>query len=399
MGVLRSRLLRRLRDADRFGKLAVYCPVPDGDPDGNVNVHAKVMIVDDVLARVGSANLTNRSMGLDTECDLAVESGGDAKIEESIAAFRSRLVGEHLGVNPGKVTEVLAARGSLMGTIEALRGPGRTLIPLTGDVPEWQDRLLPETGLVDWERPVDSDELLREILPGVRDPMRPGLMRGAVLLLTIFAMGAAWVWTPLREWIDLDNVTRIAVSIKAMPAAPLIVIGAFVVGGLVVFPVNLLILATLFAFGPVAGFAYSLLGSFLSAVVTFGIGKALGRRTVRLIAGRRLLRLGRLLRRRGMIAVATVRLVPVAPFTVVNVTSGSLNVRFLDFALGTLIGMAPGIFILAVFGERLEHAIRDPGIKSFAVLAVLVALIVLAAGWIRNRLGKEEPPPKTSPER
>jgi uncharacterized membrane protein YdjX (TVP38/TMEM64 family) len=160
-----------------------------------------------------------------------------------------------------------------------------------------------------------------------------------------------------------------------------------------------LILATLFAFGPVAGFAYSLLGSFLSAVVTFGIGKALGRRTVRLIAGRRLLRLGRLLRRRGLIAVATVRLVPVAPFTVVNVTSGSLNVRFLDFALGTLIGMAPGIFLLAVFGERLEHAIRDPGIKSFAVLAVLVGIVVLAAGWIRNRLGKEEPPPKTSPGR
>ena len=135
MGVLRSRLLRRLRDADRFGKLAVYCPVPDGDPDGNVNVHAKVMIVDDALVRVGSANLTNRSMGLDTECDLAVESGGDAKTEESIAAFRSRLVGEHLGVNPGKVAQSLAAGGSLMATIEALRGPGRTLVPLPETCP------------------------------------------------------------------------------------------------------------------------------------------------------------------------------------------------------------------------------------------------------------------------
>jgi phosphatidylserine/phosphatidylglycerophosphate/cardiolipin synthase-like enzyme/uncharacterized membrane protein YdjX (TVP38/TMEM64 family) len=398
MGVLRSRLLRRLRAADRFGKLSVYSPVPDGDPDGTVHVHAKVMFVDDALVRVGSANLTNRSMGLDTECDLAVESGGDAKIEESIAALRSRLIGEHLGVNPGKVAQSLAAGGSLMGTIEALRGTGRTLIPLTGDVPEWQDRLLPETVLFDWERPGDSDELLREIVPGFRESMRPGLMRGSVLLLTILAMGAAWVWTPLREWIDLDTVTRIAVSINEMPAAPLLAIGAYVVGGLVVFPVSLLILATIFAFGPVAGFAYSLLGSFLSAVVTFGIGKALGRRTVRLIAGRRLLRLGRLLRRRGLIAMATVRLVPVAPFTVVNVTAGTFNVRFIDFALGTLIGMAPGIFTLAVFGEQLKHAIRDPGIISFAVLAVFVGLIVLAAGWIRNRLGKEEPPPKVSRE-
>lgn len=399
MGVLRSRLLRRLRDADRFGKLAVYCPVPDGDPDGNVNVHAKVMIVDDALVRVGSANLTNRSMGLDTECDLAVESGGDAKIEEAIASFRARLVGEHLGVDPGKVAQSIAAGGSLTGTIEALRGPGRTLVPLTGEVPEWQDRLLPETGLVDWERPVDSEALLRELLPGFRESMRPGRMRGAILLLTMLAMGAAWVWTPLREWIDLDTVTGAAVSIKAMPAAPLLAIGAYVAGGLVVFPVTLLILATIFAFGPVAGFAYSLLGSFLSAVVTFGIGKALGRRAARLIAGRRLLRLGHLLRRRGLIAMVTVRLVPVAPFSVVNVAAGTFNVRFLDFALGTLIGMAPGIFTLAVLGERLEHAIRHPGIKSFAVPAIFAGLIVLAAGWIRNRLGKEESPPKASPGR
>ena len=94
--------------------------------------------------------------------------------------------------------------------------------------------------------------------------------------------------------------------------------------------------------------------------------------------------------------MVTVRLVPVAPFSVVNVTAGTFNVRFLDFALGTLIGMAPGIFTLAVLGERLEHAIRNPGIKSFAVLAVFVGLIVLAAGWIRNRLGKEASPPKVS---
>lgn len=397
MGVLRSRLLRRLRAADRFGKLAVYCPVPDGNPDGSVNVHAKVTIVDDALVRIGSANLTNRSMGLDTECDLAVESGGDAKIESAIAALRSRLLGEHLGANPGEVTQALAARGSLIGTIEALRGPGRALVPLTGDVPEWQDRLVPDTALIDFENPVAPEEVLREIITDeVMDPGKPGLLKGAAVLLALLAVGAAWVWTPLRIWIDLDAVSRIAVSIKEMPAAPLLVAGAYVVGGLVVFPVILLILATIFAFGPVTGFAYSLLGSLLSGAVTFGIGMALGRRTVRLIAGRRLLRLGRLLRRRGLIAMSAVRLVPVAPFTVVNVAAGAFRVRFLDFALGTLIGMAPGIFAIAILGDRLEHAIRSPGIINYAVLAVLVALIVMAAGWIRRRLGRGEQPPWAS---
>jgi uncharacterized membrane protein YdjX (TVP38/TMEM64 family) len=94
--------------------------------------------------------------------------------------------------------------------------------------------------------------------------------------------------------------------------------------------------------------------------------------------------------------MATVRLVPVAPFTVVNVAAGAFDVRFLDFALGTLIGMAPGIFAIAVFGERLEHAIRSPGVGNFAVLAVLVALVVLASGWIRRRLGRDEQSPRPS---
>jgi hypothetical protein len=74
------------------------------------------------------------------------------------------------------------------------------------------------------------------------------------------------------------------------------------------------------------------------------------------------------------------------------VAAGTFNVRFLDFALGTLIGMAPGIFAIAIFGERLDHAIRSPGVGNFAVLALLVALVVLASGWIRRRLGREEQP-------
>ncbi len=40
-------------------------------------VHSKVMIVDDGFLRVGSANLNNRSMGADTECDLAFEASCD----------------------------------------------------------------------------------------------------------------------------------------------------------------------------------------------------------------------------------------------------------------------------------------------------------------------------------
>ena len=73
MAVLRSRLLKRLRAADGFGRLHVYYPGIE-DENVQVRVHSKVCFIDDRLLRVGSANLNNRSMGLDTECDLAVEA-------------------------------------------------------------------------------------------------------------------------------------------------------------------------------------------------------------------------------------------------------------------------------------------------------------------------------------
>src|SRR4029077_448356 len=62
MGVARARPVRELRHDDVPGRFRVFHPrlAPNG-PD--LNVHAKVMIVDDALARVGSSNLSNRSMG------------------------------------------------------------------------------------------------------------------------------------------------------------------------------------------------------------------------------------------------------------------------------------------------------------------------------------------------
>ena len=56
------------------------------------------MIVDDELVRIGSANFARRSMGMDTECDLAVEAGGDARVRAGIRRIRDRLIAEHLGM-------------------------------------------------------------------------------------------------------------------------------------------------------------------------------------------------------------------------------------------------------------------------------------------------------------
>src|ERR1043166_998806 len=125
MAVLRARLLQRLRSADRFGRLHVYYPVVPGD-HVHLRVHAKLCIVDDQFVRVGSSNLNNRSMGLDTECDLAIEAENPSTAE-AIADLRCRLVGEHLGMPAESVAREYAAERSLARVIEKFGREGRKL--------------------------------------------------------------------------------------------------------------------------------------------------------------------------------------------------------------------------------------------------------------------------------
>jgi phospholipase D1/2 len=91
----------------------------------------------------------------------------------------------------------------------------------------------------------------------------------------------------------------------------------------VVLPVTLLVAATAAVLDPVSGFAYALAGSLLSATVNFGLGRLLGRDFVRTLAGRRLNRLSRRLAKKGFVAVLVVRMLPVAPFTIVNLVAGA----------------------------------------------------------------------------
>src|SRR5690606_28770237 len=76
MGYNRDRLIRRLKRADRYNRLRVMYPVvPDGeDGEQDVLIHSKLLIIDDRFLRLGSSNLNNRSEGLDTEADIAVEA-------------------------------------------------------------------------------------------------------------------------------------------------------------------------------------------------------------------------------------------------------------------------------------------------------------------------------------
>ena len=133
MDSARERLLRLLWDADTHGRLGVYWPVAAGRTP--VYVHSKVMVIDDRLLRIGSSNLNNRSLGFDSECDLALEAApntaGRSTIADEIAYARDDLIAEHLGVSTEQFRAETASCGSILAAVDSLRATGRSLRKFT----------------------------------------------------------------------------------------------------------------------------------------------------------------------------------------------------------------------------------------------------------------------------
>jgi phosphatidylserine/phosphatidylglycerophosphate/cardiolipin synthase-like enzyme len=168
MDTARARLVEALRRRDRHGRFRLYHPYTrDGAP---IYVHAKVLIVDDLILRVGSSNMNNRSMRLDTECDVAIDATlpANAGTRDMIAGIRDDLLAEHLGATAAKVAKTIAEKGSLIAAIEALRFTGRKnaktrrrtlnsyVTPNLSDVEAW----LADNEVLDPEGPEEMFEAL-----------------------------------------------------------------------------------------------------------------------------------------------------------------------------------------------------------------------------------------------
>jgi phospholipase D1/2 len=132
-------------------------------------------------------------------------------------------------------------------------------------------------------------------------------------------------------------------------------------------------------FGSLHGFVYSFVGMTLSALVTFGVGRLVGRRFVERWSTR-LSRLSRNLAKKGLPAVIVVRIVPVAPFSVINMIAGATHIRTGDFLLGTVLGELPGLLGIALFVNQVTTTLRNPGVGSYLLLAGS-AIVLIGAVW------------------
>jgi uncharacterized membrane protein YdjX (TVP38/TMEM64 family) len=200
------------------------------------------------------------------------------------------------------------------------------------------------------------------------------VLRAGLLLALVGAIAALWAWTPLHDVRSPADLQRLLDPVVHSPWLPAILLGAFLVAGLLFISVWIVIVQTCLLLPPAAAFPLALFGALLSALTFYGVGRALGRDAIERLAPARV---QRAVTGAGLESIIAVRVLPLLPFTLVNLCCGAFGVDLRVFVTGTVIGMIPGIAAVTVLGDRLLAVLHEPTPTS---VAGLVAVAVLLAG-------------------
>jgi phospholipase D1/2 len=250
---------------------------------------------------------------------------------------------------------------------------------------------------VTWPRVCDAS-VWAQVKPNLRTRNLPALSRKhshrslvwkLLLVCAIVIAGAlVWLFTPLGELARPQEIVKRLETIDQSPWAPFIFVGIYLVGGLVMFPVTVLGAAVAIIFTPLKAVAVSFTGITLSAALHHWIGSRFLRKRAPASLKRIRERLDEALEDKSVITIAALRMVPIAPFTLVNLVAGCMDIRRRDFILGTALGLAPSITVVCLFGRQVRAFWKNPTTSSVLMIgAVLLAWVCVAIGmqWFVSR--------------
>ena len=206
-----------------------------------------------------------------------------------------------------------------------------------------------------------------------------------VVLATALFLIVLWHGSPLQR-IDADQLRLWSEPLERHPAAPLIIVASYVAVSLILFPRPMLTLAFVGIFGPWRTAVYGMTGLILAAAIAFWFGATYGpprtqgtqRQCFETIAAK--------LKGGGIFAVVVIRMLPVAPFTVVNMFVGALGIRFSTFIIGSFIGLIPGTLTTVVVGDQILAALQHSHWTAIGLLVGLSAAGIITSVLVRRAL-------------
>lgn len=396
VGAEQAHLIRSLRKKDSNNGFGAYSPVSSGGRrKTHIHVHSKLMIVDDCILVVGSANLNNRSLGFDTECNVTVVTKPGTEAARGIRAMRLRLMAEHLGVQVDALEQLERQGLSPIKCIEKLRGLNKTLEPASELLSHWHNFMGGLLRLFDPSEPLRQEVLGQELMRGEKTPNARNPLFG--LLAVALGVGIVYlIWRayPLRELLSLTNLVETGEALWARPLGPLLLVGSVALASTLFVPINLLTVAAALFLSPWPAIATTFTGTILSACLTYSLGRLLGAEAVFRLVGSRLqkIRTHPLFERAGIFTVAFIRFIPLAPFTVINLVAGACRIRFRDFFFGTALALLPGKIFIAFFTDRLRSYAFHPSDKNISIMAGLLFIVALVLIVLVRRSKKRSLP-------
>ncbi len=368
---------------DHHGRLRLVYPVAARAEDRAVYVHSKLALLDDRWLRVGSANLNQRSMGLDTECDLVFEARDDAQ-RAALARLLGRLAGHWSGRGAEEVLATAREAGSLGAALDRWEDEERGLALLDVGEPSEAEA----ADLLDRDEPIEPSRLVDRFLPelgavGTLSGRGPELVLvGAVLLVTAFAL--LWRFTPLLDLLPLERVEALPERLVGHTRVVLVLLGLYLLGTLAFLPVHLLILATVLVFGGWLGGLQAYFALMGAAAAHLALGRILLAGTRSGLLGWRFVRLVGKLRGASRSQVLAVRLLPLAPFGVVNLAFGAARTPWRAYLAGTALGFLPATLGIVLFGAQVRAVLRSPRWMDALVLVAIAAGFTWIV-WILQR--------------
>jgi uncharacterized membrane protein YdjX (TVP38/TMEM64 family) len=380
MCAFRDGVCRALRDADRYRRLRLVYPAASRARDVATFVHSKVMMVDDVLVRIGSANYSRRSMGVDTECDLAVDAGNDRQAQAGVRHIRDRLLAEHLGISVDELGRELKRAGSVRGLIDARDSLDRTLVrvDLPAECPPASEAL---RAAADPDKPIWFESSLGQLVPPVdaTNGLRPFPI--PLIPTIVLASAVASTSSALIRRREFQAFQDALVAAANLPSAVWVGASMVLVASLALIPLELAAVAAGVFFGAVRGGLAALLGSIVAAAIGYLAGRLIGPAGLARWISLRSYRSARQLGARGAIGVAVLRLASVASAASVHLICGAGRVPFWAYMAGTVIAITPAIAALSGLGALVRHTMLHPSAwNAFLALGTCLLLFAITAG-------------------
>lgn len=434
IGFEQRRMIQRLEAAAKVNHcpLGIYTPIKTGKaplPPTAIYVHSKVLVIDDRILSIGSANTSNRSLGLDTECNINVEAEEEAPRKE-IAQLCYTLLGEHLEQPAEAVESAVQQKGGWVAALDAAwsHGEAGRLHKINEAYPEtWIDQVLPEGICFDPESPLSPENIFEKLFswptesadqepakePAVdekvpaadpqADIQKEGDRSSAGSKKT-FLKGLFFFLSPLiglllyffleRKGFDLHSWMIYLDEARASHwTIPLFITGT-VVASVISFPLIFFLILGGILFGAYWGTLLNWSAALAGATISYFLGLYLGRPLFRNFAQKKIPALAGWIKEKGFWAILILRVIGVFPFTVVNFVAGASRIRLANYLLATALGMLPGTFLISYFSDSILQGTVHFKSKSSQLLWGLLLLLLLWSvssflkkWWLRREQG------------